>query len=204
MCRVLEKSELPQTGEEETVATVRWGFLKDNLICFVGGGAIVLLLLILAYIKLKDKYEDEEKQKKVRILLIGAMGLLVLILGVIVIYVSFFSTGSEGTSGVIEDEASSEEGRKDGEDQEVLGIEQTQMPSESVGASPVYVTQPVGYIIYSRPDKESKVVYEAKEGEKFTVVKEEGDWYLVQLPDGNSGWLQKSMVQMIEKELVSD
>lgn len=51
------------------------------------------------------------------------------------------------------------------------------------------------YLVYSRPDRDSTVLYEAVEGEKFEVLDSLKDWYKVRVPSGLVGWLSKAYVK---------
>lgn len=60
---------------------------------------------------------------------------------------------------------------------------------EKVDGKPIYP-------IYTQPDKNSYVVYRAREDEQFTVIDERADWYRVEIKgEGVSGWLEKSSVK---------
>lgn len=51
------------------------------------------------------------------------------------------------------------------------------------------------YPVFSGPSFDSKIIYEAKSGETFKVIKQVGDWYNVILDDGTSGWLHKTSIK---------
>jgi hypothetical protein len=51
------------------------------------------------------------------------------------------------------------------------------------------------YVVYAQPDSSSDILYEAKENEDFTVLDEIEEWYKVLLPNGSSGWLNKSVIK---------
>ncbi len=56
------------------------------------------------------------------------------------------------------------------------------------------------YVIYEEDDINSKVIYEAQEGETFNVIQETDQWYTVELSDTRIGWLQKNMVKSTTSE----
>jgi SH3-like domain-containing protein len=43
----------------------------------------------------------------------------------------------------------------------------------------------------------NKVLFTAHEGTRFRIRKEMADWYLVSLPNGVSGWIEKESVGKI-------
>lgn len=49
----------------------------------------------------------------------------------------------------------------------------------------------VYYPLYAKPDGSSEVVYQAVEGEQFSVIEDQGDWLKVAIPDGGEGWLSR-------------
>ena len=51
------------------------------------------------------------------------------------------------------------------------------------------------YPVYSKPAFDAGIIYEAKNGETFNVIRQIGDWYNIQLKDGTSGWLHKSSIK---------
>lgn len=59
------------------------------------------------------------------------------------------------------------------------------------------------YPIYQKADFKSKVVYNAKEGDKFDVIEERSDWYRVEVKEaGVDGWLPKGSVTQIQQRMV--
>jgi SH3-like domain-containing protein len=51
------------------------------------------------------------------------------------------------------------------------------------------------YPIHIDPNSGSLVLYEASEDEEFKVIDEIENWYRIELPDGQTGWLSKSKVK---------
>lgn len=51
------------------------------------------------------------------------------------------------------------------------------------------------FLVYEKEDLNSKVLYQATEGEQFNVVLETENWYQVLLKDGTNGWLPKGLVK---------
>jgi Bacterial SH3 domain len=77
---------------------------------------------------------------------------------------------------------------------EVKGISTTAQETNA----PFVVSKPGTqglYPVYSTPAFSAEIIYEAKNGETFNVIRQIGDWYNVQLIDGTSGWLHKSSIK---------
>jgi len=51
------------------------------------------------------------------------------------------------------------------------------------------------YPVFSRPDKNSSVIYDAKDGETFDVMESDNGWYKVSLPDGSIGWIPEDLIK---------
>jgi hypothetical protein len=56
------------------------------------------------------------------------------------------------------------------------------------------------YIIYAQPDTTSRVIYEAQDGEEFSVVEETEGWFKVEIDLTTTGWLNKTAVKDVTKE----
>lgn len=88
---------------------------------------------------------------------------------------------------------------KDTDQKEVKGVS-TQKAAEFVTderSSGLVVEKPGTpglYPIFSEPNYGAEIIYEAEDGETFTVTSMEGEWYKVILEDGSSGWLHQTSV----------
>lgn len=75
---------------------------------------------------------------------------------------------------------------------------------ETQGVSTVQDSNPLkvnnGYAIYKTADISSDILYKANEGEEFKVLSETDTWFEVELQDGSTGWLQKTIVKDVVKE----
>lgn len=70
----------------------------------------------------------------------------------------------------------------------------------TVAPQPTFTVLPaqetdITYPVFSRPDRNSSVVYDAKDGETFDVIETEDGWYKVSLPDGSIGWIPENLVK---------
>jgi hypothetical protein len=77
---------------------------------------------------------------------------------------------------------------------ETQGVQDTKINDEAL----LRVFPPIevkGYLVYSEPNINSLVLYEASEDEQFNVIAEIEDWYKVQIPDGGTGWLNKAVIK---------
>ena len=70
----------------------------------------------------------------------------------------------------------------------------TVVPEPTFSVLPAQETS-ITYPVFSRPDKNSSVVYEAKDGETFDVIETEDGWYKVKLSDGSIGWVSEDLVK---------
>lgn len=64
---------------------------------------------------------------------------------------------------------------------------------------PAVIDDPDGYTnVRSRPDKTSKIVDTVKKGERFMVLDKEDDWYEVETPGGEIGYMHASRVKFVK------
>lgn len=78
---------------------------------------------------------------------------------------------------------------------EVQGASDTTVVPESTFAVIPTPETDITYPVYSEPDKDSFVIYEAKDGETFDVIETYDGWYEVQLSDGSIGWVSEDLVK---------
>ena len=50
---------------------------------------------------------------------------------------------------------------------------------------------------YSGPGMDYKKTFTIHEGLKVSIEEEQGDWYLIKLPNGIGGWIEKSQIGKI-------
>lgn len=50
---------------------------------------------------------------------------------------------------------------------------------------------------YSSPDANSKEIFELHAGTKVKLKKSDGNWFEIELPDGNVGWMKKEKMEII-------
>lgn len=114
-------------------------------------------------------------------------------------------TETESAPDVAEEQAGAgeEEGDVKGvsTEAEADDLESDSRTEENQANQPVVIKSASGkpeYRVYESPDVATKVVYIASEDENFQVVEELARWYRIVLPDGTTGWLQKSNVKAVE------
>lgn len=80
----------------------------------------------------------------------------------------------------------------------------TVVPEPTFSVLPAQETD-ISYPVFSRPDKNSSVVYEAKDGETFDVIETDDGWYKVKLSDGSIGWVSEDLVKSkVTEEVVEE
>jgi len=80
----------------------------------------------------------------------------------------------------------------------------TVVPEPTFSVLPAQETS-ITYPVFSRPDKNSSVVYEAKDGETFDVIETEDGWYKVKLSDGSIGWVSEDLVKSkVTEEVIEE
>ena len=78
---------------------------------------------------------------------------------------------------------------------DVQGAQDTTVVSEpTFSVLPAQETDTT-YPVFSRPDKNSSVIYDAKDGETFDVMESDNGWYKVSLPDGSIGWIPEDLIK---------
>ena len=70
----------------------------------------------------------------------------------------------------------------------------TVVPEPTFSVLPAQETDTT-YPVFSRPDKNSSVIYDAKDGETFDVMESDNGWYKVSLPDGSIGWIPEDLIK---------
>lgn len=64
---------------------------------------------------------------------------------------------------------------------------------------PAVIDDPDGYTnVRKRPDKTSKIVDVVKKGQRFMVLDKEDDWYEVETPSGEIGYMHASRVKFVK------
>ena len=81
---------------------------------------------------------------------------------------------------------------------ETQGVQDTKVSDEALLRvfPPIEVKR---YLVYSEPNVNSIILYEASENEQFNVLDEIGDWYKVETPNGGTGWLNKAVIKSTEE-----
>ncbi len=70
----------------------------------------------------------------------------------------------------------------------------TAMPAQNSNLTVQSTSQHNEYNIYQKADAKSQILIKAQEGDNFQVVEETPDWYRINLPSGQTGWLSKKDV----------
>jgi hypothetical protein len=60
------------------------------------------------------------------------------------------------------------------------------------------VPEEIKYYVYEKPDVNSSVIHVALEGENFTVIDENSQWYRIELLPNLDGWIQKNNIKKVE------
>lgn len=189
-----------------------WGSLKDNSSYILVG----LLVGVIVYYLMKELWESKRMKGKenemwapllgVRVVSRIVMSVLIGVLIAVLVWVVSTSDMFVRREKVVEE--------KTPERKIEITIPLEVSPSKDVKgakdkAEPDALPTIVGvrdangklmYPIYQEMDLNSKISYYAKEGETLKVIEEKPSWYLVQLEDGSSGWLEKTKVKETQTE----
>lgn len=152
---------------------------------------IAIIIEIIVFIILQKVWEKKEKNEKFVPLLLGSKETTRAALSFAVGFIVFLSLILYPLL-TMERIPDKESEIKSGETQGVQDSKTDESALLSV-FPPIEVNL---YLVYSEPNTSSVVLYEASEDEQFNVVDEIEDWYKVQIPDGTTGWLNKSVIKL--------
>lgn len=80
----------------------------------------------------------------------------------------------------------------------IANVESGAAPAKSNGVTAV-IEDPDGYTnVRSKPDKSSEIVGTIKQGVRFTVLSQKGDWWSVETADGKTGFVHRSRIRIVE------
>ncbi len=182
-------------------------YVQNNMYMLLGVGAIILLLLLILIIVLIKKNPERHVNAIHHIpYIIFIFILLYMVYAIVIMYTAqelIFNTTTTispttDTSTEYKGEENVVDESKTPTDEVVKGAETE--ATRNVPTSTLFVAGPENegiYYIYSKPDLNSKVVYEAKDGEELDVFDEQNGWYGILLPDGTSGWINAENVKSV-------
>ncbi len=202
--KIMEEAPVVAKTEKEEVDTTPalFKFLQDNktyvvwiVVAILAGMTIYFLISKLW----KDKSEDEKE--KTSSIALGSKPSTRQVLSIgfgFLVFVGLFASslvGIEVKETIVKDRKEEVQGTQD-------MIKEKQQPMLNVIQS-VDSQGDTIYPVYAKADTTSKVIYEAKEDETFTVVEETAGWYKVSLPNGTTGWVSKSIIKSVNRKEVN-
>ncbi|MGI6443965.1 MAG: SH3 domain-containing protein [Candidatus Dojkabacteria bacterium] len=202
--KIMEEAPVVAKTEKEEVDTTPalFKFLQDNK-TYVVWIVVAILAGMIIYFLISKLWKDksEEEKEKTSSIALGSKPSTRQVLSIgfgFLVFVGLFASslvGIEVKETIVKDRKEEVQGTQD-------MIKEKQQPMLNVIQS-VDSQGDTIYPVYAKADTTSKVIYEAKEDETFTVVEETAGWYKVSLPNGTTGWVSKSIIKSVNRKEVN-
>jgi hypothetical protein len=175
-------------------------------------GLILITLILLLYLQ-RERRDEESRLEKELVRLVHRNKILtwcLLIAGIVLIaagvyqYLYLLGGNQSMQSGPVSEEMKTTVTPTSAQEKQKVSTGSSNVKGVSTEAQvtqvPFIVSKPGSpgkYPVYSEPSFTSEIIYEAENGETFTVVQQYGDWYKVSLQNNDSGWLHRSSIKKI-------